>query len=73
MNIVNSLWCEAYRPKNIDDTILPKSIKDSFKSFVKSVKKGGTFKAYRIEDDKINTLIKMAHKKGNPYLADSGF
>ena len=36
MNIVNSLWCEAYRPKNIDDTILPKSIKDSFKSFVKN-------------------------------------
>ena len=34
MDIVNSLWCEAYRPKNIDDTILPKSIKDSFKSFV---------------------------------------
>ena len=34
MNIVNSLWCEAYRPKNIDDTILPKSIKNSFKSFV---------------------------------------
>ena len=35
MNIVNSLWCEAYRPQNIDDTILPKNIKDSFKSFVK--------------------------------------
>ena len=34
MDIVNSLWCEAYRPKNIDDTILPKSIKNSFKSFV---------------------------------------
>ena len=34
MDIVNSLWCEAYRPKNIDDTILPKSIKDSFNSFV---------------------------------------
>ena len=34
MDIVNSLWCEAYRPKNIDDTILPKNIKNSFKSFV---------------------------------------
>ena len=35
MNIVNSLWCEAYRPQNINDTILPKSIKDSFHAFVK--------------------------------------
>ena len=34
MDIVNSLWCEAYRPKNINDTILPKNIKNSFKSFV---------------------------------------
>ncbi len=35
MDIVNSLWCEAYRPQNINDTILPKSIKDSFHAFVK--------------------------------------
>ena len=35
MNIVNSLWCEAYRPRNISDTILPKNIKDSFHAFVK--------------------------------------
>ena len=35
MNIVNSLWCEAYRPQTISDTILPKNIKDSFHAFVK--------------------------------------
>ena len=30
------LWVETYRPKNIDDCILPKSIKKTFKEFVKN-------------------------------------
>ena len=30
------LWVETYRPKNIDDCILPKSIKKTFKDFVKN-------------------------------------
>jgi DNA polymerase III delta prime subunit len=28
------LWVEKYRPKTIDDTILPSSIKESFKTFI---------------------------------------
>jgi len=30
------LWSEIYRPKTIDETILPKRIKDQFKHFMKS-------------------------------------
>ena len=30
------LWVETYRPKNIDDCILPQSIKKTFKEFVKN-------------------------------------
>ena len=30
------LWVEMYRPKNIDECILPKSIKKTFKEFVKN-------------------------------------
>ena len=30
----NLLWVEEYRPKNIDECILPKSIKKTFKEFV---------------------------------------
>ena len=32
----NLLWVEEYRPKNIDECILPKSIKKTFKEFVKN-------------------------------------
>ena len=32
----NLLWVEEYRPKNIDECILPKSIKNTFKEFVKN-------------------------------------
>ena len=32
----NLLWVEEYRPKNIDDCILPKSIKKTVKEFVKN-------------------------------------
>ena len=32
----NLLWVEEYRPKNIDDCILPESIKKTFKEFVKN-------------------------------------
>ena len=30
------IWVEKYRPKTIDDCILPQSIKNTFKDFVKS-------------------------------------
>ena len=30
------IWVEKYRPKTIDDCILPQSIKSTFKDFVKS-------------------------------------
>ena len=30
------LWVERYRPKNIDECILPKSLKKTFKEFVKN-------------------------------------
>ena len=30
------LWVEKYRPKNIEHCILPKELKDTFTSFVKS-------------------------------------
>jgi len=30
------LWCELYRPKTVGDTILPKSLKDTFQQFVDS-------------------------------------
>ena len=30
------LWCEKYRPKTVADTILPKSLKDTFQQFVDS-------------------------------------
>ena len=29
------LWVEQYRPKNIDDCILPDSLKNLFSSFIK--------------------------------------
>ena len=32
----NLLWVEQYRPKSIDECILPKSIKKTFKEFVKN-------------------------------------
>jgi len=32
----NLLWVEEYRPKNIDECILPDSIKNTFKEFVKN-------------------------------------
>ena len=32
----NLLWVEEYRPKNIEDCILPKAIKKTFKEFVKN-------------------------------------
>ena len=32
------LWCEAYRPKTIADTILPKALKDTFQAIVDSGK-----------------------------------
>ena len=28
------LWVEQYRPKTVDDCILPQSLKDTFKEFV---------------------------------------
>lgn len=30
------LWCEKYRPKVIDECILPESLKDTFKQYIKS-------------------------------------
>ncbi len=32
--MINDLWCEAYRPKSIDECILPKSLKATFKEIV---------------------------------------
>ena len=28
------VWCQKYRPQTIDDCILPKSLKDTFKDFL---------------------------------------
>ena len=28
------LWCEEYRPKKVDDCVLPKQLKDYFQSIV---------------------------------------
>lgn len=30
------LWCEKYRPKKIDDCVLPQQLKDTFKEYIKS-------------------------------------
>lgn len=34
INEDNALWCERYRPQSIDDIILSKELKDTFKKFV---------------------------------------
>lgn len=34
MNRDDFLWCEKYRPRNVDDTILPSDLKQTFKQFV---------------------------------------
>lgn len=34
MNFDNMLWCEKYRPKTIQNVILPESIKNTFQTFV---------------------------------------
>ena len=36
MNSTEYLWCEKYRPQKIDECILPKEIKDTFKQFIDS-------------------------------------
>lgn len=38
LNINNKqfLWCEKFRPQSIDDCILPESLKNTFKEFIKS-------------------------------------
>lgn len=30
------LWCEKYRPKKIDDCVLPQQLKDTFKEYIKN-------------------------------------
>ena len=66
------IWVEKYRPKTIDDCILPQSIKNTFKDFVKSGQIPNMLLSWTPGIGKTTVAKALCHELGVDYYVING-
>lgn len=66
------LWVEKYRPKKIEDTVLPKDLKDTFQEFVSQDKIPNLLLTGRAGTGKTTVARAMLEELGHDYIVING-